>query len=345
MTTTVALIFGGRSSEHSISCISAASVWRALESAGFEVVPLAISPSGAWQLYPGDHEQLAQTKLPVIDEAAGSVMLELGSEGPHFTVNDQVKHIDVIFPVLHGPWGEDGTIQGLCEIAGLPYVGSGVLAAAAAMDKITMKHLLESAGIPVGKWQAASDAPITLEPPLFIKPSRAGSSRGITRVASAGEISAALSEARTHDPRVIAESAFVGAREIECGVLQRADGTLVASRCAEISVREGHAYYDFDAKYRDESTELLVPAVLSPELEERIQSMAKDAFHALGCEGLARVDFFLVGEEIYVNELNTMPGFTSISLYPRMFEASGVSYTELVKALIEEALARPTGLR
>lgn len=197
----------------------------------------------------------------------------------------------------------------------------------------------------MGKWQAASEDAITLTPPLFVKPARAGSSRGITRVATDGGVAAAVREAQAHDPRVIVESAFVGAREIECGVLQRADGTLVASRCAEIAIREGHTYYDFDAKYRDDSTELVVPASLPQELEERIQAMAKDAFRALGCEGLARVDFFLVGAEIYVNEINTMPGFTSISLYPRMFEVSGVSYVELVKALIEEALARPTGLR
>jgi D-alanine-D-alanine ligase len=341
----VALVFGGRSSEHSISCVSAAFVWRALEDAGFKVVPLAISQGGAWQVYPGDHVQLASAPLPSIEELADSVSLELGSGGPYFIVNGQVKRVDVVFPLLHGPWGEDGTIQGLCEIAGVPYVGSGVLAAAAAMDKITMKRLLESAGIPVGKWQAASEEHITLAPPLFIKPSRAGSSRGITRVSTEGEIAAALIEARAHDPRIIVESAFVGAREIECGVLQRANGMLQSSRCAEIMVRAGHTYYDFDAKYQDDSTELVVPAVLEPELEERIQNIAKDAFVALGCEGLARVDFFIVGEEIYVNEVNTMPGFTSISLYPRMFEASGVSYADLVQALVSEALSRSEGLR
>jgi D-alanine-D-alanine ligase len=320
-------------------------VWRALEDAGFKVVPLAISQGGAWQAYPGDHVHLASTPLPSIEELAGSVSLELGSDGPHFIVNGQVKRVDVVFPLLHGPWGEDGTIQGLCEIAGVPYVGSGVLAAAAAMDKITMKRLLESAGIPVGKWQAASEDHITLAPPLFIKPSRAGSSRGITRVSTEGEIAAALIEARAHDPRIIVESAFIGAREIECGVLQRANGMLESSRCAEIRVRADHAYYDFDAKYQDDSTELVVPAVLEPELEERIQKMAQDAFVALGCEGLARVDFFLVDDDIYVNEVNTMPGFTSISLYPRMFEASGVSYADLVQALVSEALSRSKGLR
>lgn len=345
MSSTVALIFGGRSSEHSISCLSAASVWRALEDAGFEVLPLAISQSGTWQVYPGGHDQLTTTPLPVIEARTGSVQLELGSHGPHFMIDGQVTLVDVVFPVLHGPWGEDGTIQGLCEIAGLPYVGSGVLAAAAAMDKITMKRLLESAGIPVGKWEAAAEAAISLPPPLFIKPARAGSSRGISRVSAQGELTAALREARAHDPRVIVESAFVGAREIECGVLQRADGSLVASRCAEITVRDGHTYYDFDAKYQDRSTELIVPAALSRELEERIQGLAKNAFEVLGCEGLARVDFFLVGEEVYVNELNTMPGFTSISLYPRMFEATGVSYAELVTILVNEALSRPTGLR
>ncbi len=259
-------------------------------------------------------------------------------------------HVDAVFPVLHGPWGEDGTVQGLLEVAGIPYVGSGVLASAASMDKITMKRLLWEAGIPVGPWQAilgdADADDVTLELPVFVKPSRAGSSRGITRVTDRRHLPRALQDARVQDPRVIVEQAIAGAREIECGVRELVSGEVVASKCAEIIVDPAHEFYDFDAKYVDSGVELQVPAVLGDEVEERIRALARDAFLALGCAGLARVDFFIDREgAILVNELNTMPGFTSISMFPRMWEATGIDYPQLVGDLVRRAIVVGTGLR
>lgn len=348
----MAVLFGGASSEHAISCISAAAVITALREAGYIVTPIVISPRGAWCLFEGAVEDLIARDgvLPSIDPGDANVNVALDWAAPGLIIRGVRTPVDAVFPVLHGPWGEDGTVQGLLEVAGIPYVGSGVLASAAAMDKITMKRLLRDAGLPVGPWQAlrtseTADA-IRLDLPVFVKPSRAGSSRGITRVARRHDLAAAIATAREHDPRVMVEAAITGAREIECAVRELATGEIVASCCAEIIVDPAHEFYDFDAKYIETGVELRVPADLSDDLQGRIRALALRAFEALGCAGLARVDFFVHGEgTILVNEVNTMPGFTPISMFPRMWEASGVPYPELVRGLVERAITAGTGLR
>jgi len=262
-----------------------------------------------------------------------------------------------VFPVLHGPWGEDGTVQGLLETLGVPYVGSGVLSSAIAMDKGHMKAALADAGLDVGRYVVVSDREWRTEPdrvldaigelglPVFVKPARAGSSLGIVRVTSADELRAAIESARKHDPRIIVEAAVTGAREIECGVLADAVGGRQASRCAEIIVNARHEFYDFEAKYLDDSATLVVPADLPADVEDRVRSASVRAFDALSCDGLARVDFFVRDDgSIVLNEVNTMPGFTSISMYPRMWAATGIDYPELVDRLIADALRKGTGL-
>ena len=284
------------------------------------------------------------TALPHIDDRAAPVDISAALD------------VDVVFPVLHGPWGEDGTVQGLLEMHGVPYVGSGVLASALAMDKGFMKAALRSAGLPVGDWTMVTDRDwierrddamsrvANLGFPVFVKPARAGSSRGITKVHGVAGVEAAIEEARRHDPRVIIEAAIEGMREIECAVLAGRDGIPEASRCAEIIVGPGHEFYDFEAKYLDDSATLVVPADLAPDIEARVRDLSLAAFEALDCAGLARVDVFVRGSEILINELNTMPGFTSISMFPRMWAASGVDYADLVNRLVTDALRRGTGL-
>jgi D-alanine-D-alanine ligase len=266
--------------------------------------------------------------------------------------------VDVVLPLLHGPFGEDGTLQGLLELGDVPYVGSGVLASAASMDKHYMKVLLAGHGLPVGpyaviaprEWTSDPDAAMErLEPlgyPLFVKPARAGSSMGITKVDEQSGLRAAIEEARRHDPKVVVEAAVVG-RELECGVLQDLDGTPRASEVGEIEVLSGHAFYDFEAKYLDsEHVRLSCPADVPPEVRARVQDVAVRAFDVMGCEGLARVDVFLTADgQVVVNEINTLPGFTPHSMYPRMWAASGVDYPALVDRLLQLALNRPTGLR
>lgn len=353
--TRVAVVFGGRSSEHSISCISADGVLRALDRTALDVIAIGISPSGHWFAMDPDRSYgIVDGELPVVPDLGDEAALSPDAKA----ITERFGRIDVVFPVLHGPWGEDGTIQGLLELGGIPYVGSGVLASAAGMDKITMKVLLEHAGLSVGRFvgitdrhwhadrQACLDEVAALGLPVFVKPARAGSSRGIAKVHTAEAVERAIEEARVHDPRVIVEAAVGGAREIECGVLAGDQGVLQASRCAEIIVGGDHEFYDFAAKYLEDSAELVVPAQLPVGVELEVQALAVRAFEALGCEGLARVDFFLDAEgALIVNEVNTMPGFTPISMYPRMWQASGVDYAELVETLISDALRRGTGLR
>lgn len=351
----IAVIFGGRSSEHSISCISASGVMSALDPQAYEVLAIGITPDGQWvDLGSQVDLRIDEAALPVVELRGASVAF---SPDPAQLLAS-LGQIDAVFPVLHGPLGEDGTVQGLLELAGVPYVGSGVLASAAGMDKITMKALLGHAGLPIGAFvgitdrQWRTDAPGCLARagalglPVFVKPARAGSSRGISKVQDAQQLASAIEEARAHDPRVIVEAAVQGGREIECGVLAHADGTIRASRCAEIVVKGAHEFYDFDAKYLEDSADLIVPADLDPALESQIQELALRAFDALGCEGLARVDFF-VGTDgsIVVNEVNTMPGFTPISMFPRMWQASGLTYGQILDALVADAIRRGTGLR
>lgn len=362
----LAVVFGGRSTEHAISCVSAGSVLDALDRDRYEVTAVGITPDGRWVLAADDPKALAisGTELPTVDDtgtalalpgdpsAGGLVVLQPG-EVPH-----QLGAVDVVFPLLHGPYGEDGTLQGLLELAGIPYVGSGVLASAAAMDKEYMKVLLAARGLPVGPYVVIDDrawatdragrlaAASALGLPLFVKPARGGSSLGISRVLQAVDLPAAIEEARRHDPKVLVEAAVTG-REIECGVLAGLDGASPeASLPAEVRVVSGHDFYDFEAKYLDEATEFDVPARLSPALTAAVQQMAVRAFEGLGCDGLARVDFFLTpGDQLLVNEVNTMPGFTPASMFPRMWAAGGLDYGALVDRLVQSALARGTGLR
>ena len=358
----VAVIFGGRSSEHSISCISAGSVLKALDRNLYDVVPIGITKSGKWVLEADDADRLAihngvfpevnSTNAPVLftaDPTATELVVQSG-------IPEVLQQVDVAFPVLHGPWGEDGTIQGLLELAGIPYVGSGVFASAAAMDKAHLKAMMHSAGLPIGPYEVVSNAQWTndqdaslariktLGLPVFIKPCRAGSSVGISKVKSHDELVAAIEVARIHDPKIIAEASIENAREIECGVLGSASGPK-ASVCAEIIVRDGHEFYDFEAKYVDDSVELSVPADLDPVLHEKLRELAIKAFLAMDGEGLARVDMFVTGSDVVINEINTMPGFTPISMYPRMWAETGLDYPALVDALVQDALRRGVGLR
>ncbi len=361
----VAVVFGGRSSEHAISCISAGSVLAALDRDRYDVVPVGITAEGRWVVEQDDPQRLRISAgvLPRVDSSGHHVVLAADPthRGLHMRPADAaagiLRDVDVVFPVLHGPWGEDGTIQGLLELAGVPYVGSGVFASAAAMDKGHMKAVLRSGGLHVGpfeivtaaQWVGDRASVLTrlrrLRMPVFVKPARAGSSVGITKVDDSDGLVAAVEVAREHDPRVVVEEGLSGIREIECGVLDAPDGPR-ASVCAEIIVREGHDFYDFDAKYLDDAVDLVVPADLEPDILADVQAQAIQAFQALTCEGLARVDFFVTDEgRAIVNEVNTMPGFTSISMFPRMWQASGLTYPQLVDHLIEDALRRGTGLR
>jgi D-alanine-D-alanine ligase len=357
----VAVVFGGRSSEHAISCVSAGSVLRHLDRDRFDVVPVGITREGAWVLGTDDAAQLAirGRELPAVDAAAtavvlpgdptrrGLVVLEPGRTG------ELLAGVDVVFPVLHGPFGEDGTIQGLLEMAGLPYVGAGVLASAAAMDKEFAKKLLAADGLPVGDLVVLRPGTATLTPdqrgrlglPVFVKPARAGSSVGITRVTDWADLDGAIAAAREHDPKVLVEAAVSG-REVECAVLELPDGTLRASLPVEIRIVGGAAFYDFDAKYLDDVCEFDIPAKLDDDVTERVRDTAIAAFRALDCQGLARVDFFVGPDGVpIVNEVNTMPGFTSTSMYPRMWAVTGIDYPTLLTTLVDTALARGTGLR
>ena len=358
----VAVIFGGRSSEHSISCISAGSVLRALDRTKYDVVPIGITKSGKWVLEADDAERLTIQNgvFPEVDSTNPTVLFTADASATQLVVqsgsSEVLEQVDVAFPVLHGPWGEDGTIQGLLELAGIPYVGSGVFASAAAMDKAHLKAMMQSAGLPIGPYEVISNAQWVndqaacldriqvLGLPVFVKPCRAGSSVGISKVKSQSELTAAIEAARLHDPKVIVEASIENAREIECGVLGTSTGPQ-ASVCAEIIVRDGHEFYDFEAKYVDDSVELSVPADLSPELHAKLRELAIQAFLAMDGEGLARVDMFVSGQDVVINEINTMPGFTPISMYPRMWAESGLDYPALVDALVQDALRRGVGLR
>ncbi len=361
----VAVVFGGRSSEHAVSCVSAGSVLANLDPDKYEVVPVGITPDGAWVLGSSDLEALTihDRVLPTVDKAGTALalstdpghagaLLALG-EGEGGTV---LASVDVVFPVLHGPYGEDGTLQGLLELAGVPYVGPGVLASAAGMDKEFTKKLLGAEGLPIGRQVVLrrgvddlTDAERdTIGLPAFVKPARGGSSIGISRITAWDQLSTAIALAREHDPKVIVEGMIHG-REVECGVLEFPDGSVRASAVAEIrlpdAAADDHAFYDFDTKYLDDVSEFEIPAALDDATSDRIRELAVAAFRALDCQGLARVDFFVTADGPVINEINTMPGFTSISMYPKMWAHSGVDYSTLVSTLIDTALARGTGLR
>jgi D-alanine-D-alanine ligase len=357
----VAVVFGGQSTEHTVSCVSAASVLANMDPERFETVPVGITPDGSWVLGPADPATLAidgrtlptitsgtALTLPADPTSANLVVLERGREG------EILSAVDVVFPVLHGAYGEDGTIQGLLEMVGLPYAGAGVLASAVAMDKEFTKKLLKAEGLPVGPYEVLHRGDVTLTEsqkdrlglPVFVKPARAGSSTGITKVADWASLDAAVARAREIDPKVLVESMIVG-REVECGVLEFPDGRVEASLPAEIRILDDSLeFYDFETKYLDDTAELDIPAKLDDAVTERLRTMAVKAFQALDCQGLARVDFF-VGTDgtLIINELNTMPGFTPTSAYPKMWAVTGVDYRTLLSTLIDTAIARGTGLR
>ena len=354
--TRVAVVLGGRSTEHAISCVSAGSVLAALDRERYDVVAVGITPEGRWVLVPDDPALLAVSgrELPGVKDgqavalpgdptAGGLVPLE---DGPAV-----LGAVDVVFPVLHGPWGEDGTVQGLLEMAGVPYVGSGVLASAAAMDKAVAKVLLRAAGLPVADAVLVRqgrpvdrEAVAALGLPVFVKPARGGSSIGISRVDDLADLDEALRVAHAADPKALVEAAVEG-REVECGVLAGPDGP-EASVPGEVRVTSGSGFYDFEAKYLGDTTELTVPADLPEGVAQALRDTALRAFAALDCEGLARVDFFVRPDgSLLVNEVNTMPGFTPTSMYPRLWAASGLAYPALVDRLLQAALARSTGLR
>ena len=349
MTKRVAIICGGRSSEHEISCISAGGVLSALDRSQFEPVLIGISKSGKWFLLDENTSlSIKDGALPSIPESGTAVALDASG----FTSDGKNLNIDIVFPLLHGPYGEDGTIQGLLEMADIAYVGSGVLASAVAMDKSFAKPIFAAHGIKVasGFVARASDwakdkSGIQKEAdqlgyPVFVKPARGGSSRGTTKVKSAAEFEAALIESFKFDTKALVEQEIRGA-EIECAVLE-IDGVPTASVVGQIKIDPKYDFYDFEAKYLDGSTTFDVPANIPPEIARAISDAAITAFEALGCEGLARVDFFLTEDNrVIINELNTMPGFTSMSVFPMLWKATGKSYSELITQLCESALARP----
>ncbi|SEH86710.1 D-alanine-D-alanine ligase [Mycolicibacterium rutilum] len=361
----VAVVYGGRSSEHAISCVSAGSILRNLDPERFDVVAVGITPGGAWMLTDAQPDTMAITdgRLPEVtpesgtelalaaDPGRGGQLLSLGQGAGRL-----LGAVDVVFPVLHGPYGEDGTIQGLLELAGVPYVGAGVLASASGMDKEFTKKLLAAEGLPIGDQVVLRPRTETLSLdererlglPVFVKPARGGSSIGVSRVTAWDRLPAAIESARRHDPKVIVEAAVPG-RELECGVLEFPDGRIEASTVGEIRVagvrgRED-GFYDFATKYLDDAAELDVPAKVDDDVADTVRQLAIRAFNAIDCQGLARVDFFLTEDGPVINEINTMPGFTTISMYPRMWAASGVDYPTLLATMVETALKRGTGLR
>ncbi|WKV16430.1 D-alanine--D-alanine ligase family protein [Janibacter limosus] len=365
----VAVVFGGRSSEHAVSCATAAGVLRAIDRDTYDVVPVGITRDGArvpaaddpdaLMLTPGSTPEVTDTGTEVIlPTRVGQSSLSVHRPGEALEAPGEV---DVVFPLLHGPYGEDGTLQGMLELTDIRYVGSGVLASAAGMDKHYMKVVFVGAGLPVGpytvitdtQWRrdkaAAMDAVGALTYPVFVKPCRAGSSMGVSKVDGPEGLEAAIDAAREHDLKVIVESGIVG-REIECAVLQgRGLDAPRTSMPGEIVVEAGHGhdFYDFEAKYLDEASVVLsCPADLPEGVADEVRRPAAAAFESPACEGLARVDCFVTeGGAVVINEINTMPGFTPHSMYPRMWEASGVTYPELVDELIQLALERPVGLR
>jgi D-alanine-D-alanine ligase len=344
----VGVVFGGRSGEHEVSLRSAWAVIGALDPVRYEVVPIAIGKDGRWRTGLDMLRMLdeAQQALRPIPESGVEVTLpaDPSRRGLLPVAGGNAVPLDVVFPVLHGTYGEDGTIQGLLDLADVPYVGAGVLGSAAGMDKAIMKSLFRDAGLPVCRWvvvsadgtgeRAVGEA---LGFPCFVKPANLGSSVGISKVAAPADLAAAIAEARAYDAKVVVEEA-VDAREFECGVLGNA--TLEASVVGELV--PSHEFYDYADKYVESGARIVIPAAIPPETSERMRALALRAFRAIECAGLARVDFFLEREtgRVLLNEINTMPGFTQASMFPKLWEAAGVDFAALVDRLIALALDR-----
>ena len=365
----VLVLFGGESGEHGISCATAAAVVAAINPERYEVVTVGITQQGQWVPvdFSSQQFQLREGKVASVPTAKRQLFLAPGTGkavslptqlGSEFSLAD-LGTFDVVFPLLHGPFGEDGTVQGLLEMMHLPYVGCGVLASAAAMDKPTTKVLLHQAGLPAGKWETVSAtqwqqdrysvlkrlAPLGM--PVFVKPARAGSSLGISKVNSADDLEEAIERAQQIDPKVIVEAELTGL-EVECAVLQGRDGRARTSEPGRIAMRSDVDFYDYQTKYfAEDSVALEIPAQIPAHLASQVRDFAAQAFEALGCEGLARVDFFVdtAKDQVVINEVNTMPGFTPFSMYPKLWEYMGVDYPQLMEELISLALTRPVGLR
>lgn len=350
---TVAILFGGRSSEHEISCVTAGGIMGAVDRDAYRIVPVGITREGAFTLQSDDPAAWAldADALPTVPDNGTRVRFPDSTATRAITVvrpdgsEESLGDVDVVFPILHGPFGEDGTVQGMLELAGLPYVGDGVLASALGMDKSVTKTVLQAAGIRVAPWttvlrrQWETDALGVAETvathgyPMFVKPARAGSSVGVSRVDEPGQLADAMNLAFEHDSRVLVEPRIVG-REVEVAVLEGRDGVPRTSLPGEIVVAED-GFYDFASKYLGGDEQLLCPAPLDEADVDAIRSIGARAFEAIGGAGLARVDTFLTDDGFVVNEVNTMPGFTPLSMYPRCWAATGLSYPELVTELIE----------
>jgi D-alanine-D-alanine ligase len=368
----VAVVFGGTSDEHPVSCLTARGVVGAIDPQAYDVVGLGITRSGRWVIVPPEQIAALQvngTTMPELTEDAVDAMLLPGAGGSRGELVRrsetggglaELGPVDVAFSLLHGPFGEDGTIQGLFEMMGTRYVGAGVLASAVGMDKHYMKTVFAAAGLPSvpyvvitpAEWQRDREQALKsvaeLEYPLYVKPTRNGSSIGITKVSDESQLVDAIEFAHRYDPKVIIEEGLENARELECGVLQAPGGEPpLVSAIAEIKMHTDSGFYDFEAKYLpEEQVDLDVPAELDPETSAEMRALAARAFEAIGCEGLARVDFFQTADgRLVVNEINTMPGFTEHSMYPRVWAASGIDYPTLVDKLLQLALHRPVGLR
>jgi D-alanine-D-alanine ligase len=384
----VAVVFGGRSTEHAVSCASAGLVLSAIDRDRYDVVPIGIATDGRWVLTADDPGRLALSSgsSPSVEAVAvpGSSVVPLGgslSVSSPGSVPRDLGEVDVVLPLLHGTFGEDGTIQGLLEMTGTRYAGAGVFASAAGMDKEYMKLILTARGLPVGPYVVVRDRDWCgpggssglagsagsagsaglaglaerkrvldeigeLGWPVFVKPARGGSSIGITRVASASDLEDAVESARVHDPKVLVEAAVEGL-EIECAVLEGVDGgPPEASLPGQVVVDTGSAFYDFEAKYLASGTYMTIPAPLPPAVTSRVRALACAAFDAISCEGLARVDFFYTpAGEILVNEINTMPGMTPASAFPLMWAATGLPLPQLIDRIIQTALRKPPGPR
>ncbi|WP_296741085.1 D-alanine--D-alanine ligase family protein [Mesorhizobium sp.] len=344
----IGVLFGGRSAEHEVSLLSAANVMQALDPAKYDAVPIFVTREGQWLLSSYRDSALATpssgAEICLVPGGHGRMLAIPAGGPPH-----ELPAIDILFPVLHGLHGEDGAAQGLAEVAQVPLAGCGILGSATALDKDIAKRLLKAAGVPVARSVTieADAAPSLgmledqLGLPLFIKPARQGSSVGVAKVNASQEFDRALTEAFQHDSKLLAEE-FVRGREIEFSVLESPEGELFVSRPGEIVPAESHGFYNYNAKYIDENgAALIVPAELPPKVEEAMRAMAAKAFRALGCDGMARVDFFLRPDmQFLVNELNTIPGFTNISMYAKAMAASGVSYPEVIDRLVAHGLAR-----
>jgi D-alanine-D-alanine ligase len=344
----LAILYGGRSAEHQVSVVSARSVMEALDPDRFEVVPIAITRAGAW---------LLPDRSPLELTASDGAFPEVEAAGTELAVRPEqgVGGVDVVFPILHGPFGEDGTVQGLFELADLPYVGSGVLASALAMDKVMAKVVLAQAGLPQAPylvvperdWRAdpdrvAAEVGGRLAYPVFTKPARLGSSIGISKVKTPDGLAAGLADAFAHDTKALVEQGVV-ARELECGVL----GNDAPEASVVGEVVPGHEFYDFEAKYLDESLKLEIPAPVPGAVRDRVRELSLRAFQALDCEGFARVDFFYeeATGRVLLNEVNTIPGFTPKSMFPMLWAASGLSYPDLVARLVDLAVERHAARR